>query len=162
MASEPETFRLGTNARGYAIAGGLLVLLAVVLAWAALALAFRIPRNVQGGRDPFSIAVAALGVVSLGYLGVKMIQIRCVVRRDGLVVYNLVGRVRRIDAQDIVGFALRPQAGRSYRYHVPAVILRSGEEIKVRALALGRTTDPPVPEQVAAIAEIQRILGLPS
>lgn len=156
-----QAFRLGTNTKGYAFLGGLLLVLAACLGFAALDLALTSSKKVQGAGDPSSITVAALGAALLAYLGVKTIQIRCVASRDGLVIYNRFGRVRRIDARDITSIVLRTQSGRAYRYHVPAVTLTNGKEIKINALALGRSTDPPVPEQLSMVAEISSILRLP-
>jgi hypothetical protein len=148
VTDEDQTFRLGTNARGAAVAGGLLLVLSLMMALVALDLAFGSRSKVHGAADAASIAISISGAVVLGYLGVKMTQIRCVASRNGLVIYNLFGPVRTM-------------AGRFARYRVPAVVLNSGAEVKIRALALGRSTDPPIPQQLAVLDEIRSIIGLP-
>jgi hypothetical protein len=111
--------------------------------------------------DRVSIALSLSGAVLLGYLGIKMTRVRCVASRTGLIVHNLVGPVRRINANNIGAIELRTMAGRFSRSHVPAVIRRNGREVKIRALAVGRSTDPPEPKQIAMLDEIRSILGLP-
>jgi hypothetical protein len=161
VTDEDQTFRLGTNARGAAVAGGLLLVLSLMMALVALDLAFGSRSKVHGAADAASIAISISGAVVLGYLGVKMTQIRCVASRNGLVIYNLFGPVRRIDSHQITAIELRTMAGRFARYRVPAVVLNSGAEVKIRALALGRSTDPPIPQQLAVLDEIRSIIGLP-
>ena len=151
--------RLGTNASGYRLVAGIFLGLAVMCALVVLDLEFG-SSSIRGRGDIGSISIFSVASAAFAYLGFRAFGIRVDVSPEGVVVHNQVGPVRRIRRGDIRSIELRRKRGRYAAFHVIALVLRDGREVKCDALALGRADLPPDPSLLAAVQTLSAKLHL--
>jgi hypothetical protein len=79
VIDDRRTFRLGTNAAGYHLVGGLFIGLGAMLGLVVLDLSLRSSKSVSGAGNPFEIGVASLGAIAFVFLGIRYAQVKLVV-----------------------------------------------------------------------------------